>query len=67
VSKQDLWQGVLYLHLLATAFFVGGQLVFGIAVLPILGQDSDREKLRAVARLHTQMFLTIGHPSVTQL
>jgi uncharacterized membrane protein len=50
VSKHDFWQGVLYLHLLAMAFFVGGQLVFGIAVVPILRLDPDRERMRAVAR-----------------
>jgi putative copper export protein len=41
---------VRFLHLLAMAFFVGGQLVFGIAVVPILRQDPDRERMRAVAR-----------------
>lgn len=50
MSEHDLWQGVLYLHLLAMAFFVGGQLVFGIAVVPILRNDPDRERMRAVAR-----------------
>lgn len=50
MSEHDLWQGVLYLHLLAMAFFVGGQLVFGIAVVPILRRDPDRERMRAVAR-----------------
>jgi uncharacterized membrane protein len=52
VSEHDLWQGVLYLHLLAMAFFVGGQLVFGIAVVPILRSDPDpeRTRMRAVAR-----------------
>ena len=44
------WQAVLYLHLLAMAFFVGGQLVFGIAVVPILRGDPDRARMRAVAR-----------------
>ncbi len=44
------WQAVLYLHLLAMAFFVGGQLVFGIAVVPILRDDPDRERMRAIAR-----------------
>ena len=46
------WQAVLYLHLLAMAFFVGGQLVFGIAVVPVLRADSDpeRTRMRAVAR-----------------
>lgn len=46
------WQAVLYLHLLAMAFFVGGQLVFGIAVVPVLRGDPDpeRARMRAVAR-----------------
>lgn len=52
MSEHDFWQGVLYLHLLAMAFFVGGQLVFGIAVVPILRGDPDpeRTRMRAVAR-----------------
>ena len=45
-----LWRTVLYLHLLAMAFFVGGQLVFGLAVVPLLRDEADRERLRAVAR-----------------
>ena len=46
------WQAVLYLHLLAMAFFVGGQLVFGIAVVPVLRGDPDPElaRMRGVAR-----------------
>jgi len=46
------WQAVLYLHLLAMAFFVGGQLVFGLAVVPVLRGDPDpeRTRMRAVAR-----------------
>ena len=52
MSEHDFWQAVLYLHLLAMAFFVGGQLVFGIAVVPILRGDPDpeRARMRAVAR-----------------
>jgi putative copper export protein len=46
----DFWRAVLYLHLLAMAFFVGGQLVFGLTVVPLLRGDEDREQLRAVAR-----------------
>ncbi|HET7120545.1 MAG TPA: hypothetical protein VFI17_04760 [Solirubrobacterales bacterium] len=44
------WQAVLYLHLLAMAFFLGGQLVFGIAVVPILRGEPGRERMRAIAR-----------------
>lgn len=44
------WQLVLYAHLLAMAFFVGGQLVVAVAVVPALRSAGDRERLRAVAR-----------------
>ena len=52
MSEHDFWQAVLYLHLLAMAFFVGGQLVFGVAVVPVLRGDPDpaRERMRGVAR-----------------
>ena len=50
MTDHNLWQGILYLHLLAMAFFVGGQLVFGIAVVPVLRGDPDRERMRGVAR-----------------
>lgn len=46
----DGWRFVLYLHLLSMAFFVGGQLVFGLAVVPLMRGEGDRDRLRAVAR-----------------
>jgi uncharacterized membrane protein len=39
-----------YLHLLAMAFFVGGQLLLVAAVVPSLRAEPDRERLRAIAR-----------------
>lgn len=50
MSEHDFWQAVLYVHLLAMAFFVGGQLVFGIAVVPVLRDDADRGRMRSIAR-----------------
>ncbi|HKT82745.1 MAG TPA: hypothetical protein VJQ84_02795 [Solirubrobacterales bacterium] len=50
MSSHDFWQAVLFIHLLAMAFFVGGQLVFGLAVVPVLRGDADREQMRAIAR-----------------
>lgn len=44
------WLGIHYLHLLAMAFFVGGQLVVVGAVLPIERRFADRTRLRAIAR-----------------
>jgi uncharacterized membrane protein len=44
------WDVVLALHLLAMAFFVGGQLMLAVAVVPVERRAPDRERLRAVAR-----------------
>ncbi len=44
------WQAVLYLHLVAMAFFLGGQLVIALAVVPAERASPDRDRLRAIAR-----------------
>jgi uncharacterized membrane protein len=42
------WEAIRWLHLLAMAFFVGGQLFLAACVLPVM--RDDRPRLRAIAR-----------------
>ncbi|HEY7076768.1 MAG TPA: hypothetical protein VH418_15430 [Solirubrobacteraceae bacterium] len=44
------WLIVRWLHVLAMAFFVGGQLFLAVAVVPVERRAPDRERLRAIAR-----------------
>jgi uncharacterized membrane protein len=48
--SMDGWLLVRAAHLVAMAFFVGGQLLLALAVVPAERRSPDRERLRAVAR-----------------
>jgi hypothetical protein len=44
------WLIVLFLHVLAMAFFVGGQIMLAAVVVPAVRSGRDPERMRAVAR-----------------
>ena len=46
----DVWALVRVVHLLAMAFFVGGQLLLAAAVVPVERGSPDPERTRAIAR-----------------
>lgn len=46
----DLWLAIRWVHVVAMAFFVGGQLFLAAAVVPVERRAPDRERLRAIAR-----------------
>ena|SRR5437763_11369208 len=47
-----MWLAVRYLHVLAMAFFVGGQIMLAAAVVPAFrgAPETERVRIRAIAR-----------------
>ena len=47
IPSMDFW---LFLHLVAMAFFLGGQLMLAAVVVPVVRSDGDPVAMKAVAR-----------------
>ncbi|HEX5895111.1 MAG TPA: hypothetical protein VFY47_02200 [Thermoleophilaceae bacterium] len=45
----ELWEVVRFLHVVALAFFVGGQIMLTVAIVPVLSGRNE-EVMRALAR-----------------
>ena len=45
-----VWFAIRWLHLLAMAFFLGGQMMLAAIVVPVGRRSADRESLRLIAR-----------------
>ena len=45
----EAWELVRFLHVVALAFFVGGQIMLIVAIVPVLS-ERDEDVMRAVAR-----------------
>ena len=46
----DAWTLIRFLHVVALAFFVGGQLLLVVAVVPAIRRHGDQAALRSIAR-----------------
>lgn len=44
------WMAIRFLHVLAVALFVGGQLVLVAALAPVMRRQADAAAMRAIAR-----------------
>jgi putative copper export protein len=47
---EELWIAVRWLHVIAMAFFVGGQLMLAAVVVPVMRREPDNQRIRQVAR-----------------
>ena len=45
-----MWEAIRWLHLVAMAFFVGGQFFLAVAVVPELRGEAERPRLQGIAR-----------------
>ena len=50
LRRLDAWTAIRYLHVLALAFFVGGQLLLVVAVVPAMRRHGSDEATREVAK-----------------
>lgn len=54
-----IWSLVLFVHVTAAAFWVGGQLMLSFVVMPALRRDSPPEQIRAIAQAAGRRFTAV--------
>lgn len=50
MSEYDSWLALHYLHLVAMAFFVGGQIVLVAAIVPVMRKSPDRQQMGEIGK-----------------
>ena len=54
-----LWSLVLFVHVTAAAFWVGGQLMLSFVVMPALRRDAPPQQIRAIAQAAGRRFTAV--------
>ena len=59
--EELIWSLVLFVHILAATFWVGGQLMLAVVVMPLLRRSARPELVREMAGLAGRRFATLAN------
>ena len=60
-----MWDAILFIHLIAMAFFVGGQLFIAAAVVPVLKGDESGKMQQVARRFGYGTLISVGVSVIT--
>jgi putative copper export protein len=60
-----MWNAILFIHLIAMAFFVGGQLFIAAAVVPVLKGDESGKMQQVARRFGYGTLVSVGVSIIT--